>query len=405
MYCYQRDKIRAYWQPAHLVSQQAQDFLLSPAIVPSNPPLRAAGAIYEIIQRWTRPNKRPEFNIRTVKCNDAQYTVVEKSVLEKPFCRLKLFEKVGCDVEQPIVLVVAPLSGHYATLLRDTIQTLLQDHTVYVTDWISSYNVSLSDGSFDLDTYVDYLEDFYAFLGAGIHVLAVCQPCVPVLMAAALMAEKQTSYQPTSMILMGGPVDTRINPTVVNKLIEKLPMNWFEEHTVSEVPSYAPGAGRKVTAGNLILGGFVQMNIKSHLQKHYEHIKNVATNNEKAASAHRKFYDEYLTVMDVPAEYFIQTMDKVFKQHLVAKNEMDYRGLPLDFQSITAPALMTIEGENDDITGVGQTYAAHTVCSNIPEYKRDHFLRLDVGHYGVFSGSRWRNDIYPQIRDFIKKHH
>lgn len=405
MYCYKRDKIRAYWRPIHLVSNQAKDILLSPAIVPSNPPLRMVGALYEIIHRWTRLNKRPEFNIRNVQSNHTQYKVVEKTVLEKPFCRLKIFEKVGCKIEQPTVLVVAPLSGHYATLLKDTIQTLLQDHTVYVTDWISAYNVPLDEGGFDLDTYVDYLEDFYAFLGQGVHVLAVCQPCIPVLMAAALMAEKGSSYQPASMILMGGPVDTRINPTVVNSLIEKLPMKWFEEHTVSEVPDYAPAARRKVTPGNLILGGFIQMNIKSHFQKHYEHIKNVANNNEKAVIAHQKFYDEYLSVMDVPAEYFIQTMDKVFKHHLVAKNEMDYRGLPLDFQSITVPALMTIEGENDDITGIGQTYAAHTVCSNIPEYKREHFLRLDVGHYGVFSGSRWRNDIYPQIRNFIKKHH
>ncbi len=405
MYCYKRDKIRAYWRPVHLVSNRVKDILLSPAVAPFTQPLRAVGAMYEIINRWTRPNKRPEFNIRRVECSEAVYDVVEKTVLEKPFCQLKLFEKVGCTVEQPIVLVVAPLSGHYATLLKDTINTLLRDHTVYVTDWISAYNVPVSEGSFDLDTYVDYLEDFYALLGAGIHVLAVCQPCVPVLMAAALMAEKEAPYQPASMILMGGPVDARINPTVVNSFIEKLPLDWFEDHAVSELPDYAPAAGRKVTPGNLILGGFIQMNINSHFKKHYEHIKNVANNNEKAIKSHRDFYDEYLSVMDVPAEYFIQTMDKVFKQHLIAKNEMDYRGLPLDFQSIAIPALMTIEGENDDITGVGQTYAAHGVCVNIPESKREHFLRLDVGHYGVFSGSRWRKDIYPQIRDFIKKHH
>lgn len=405
MYCYQRDKIRAYWHPAHLVSQRAKDILLSPAIVHSTPPLRAVGAVYEIIHRWTRPNKRPEFNIKNVMSSATQYNIIEKTVLEKPFCHLKVFEKIGCDVSQPKVLVVAPLSGHYATLLRDTIQTLLQDHVVYVTDWISAYNVPLSEGSFDLDTYVDYLEDFYAFLGQGLHVLAVCQPCIPVLMAAALMSQKKASYHPASMILMGGPVDARISPTVVNNLIEQLPIEWFEQYVTSEAPFYAPGAGRKVTAGNLILSGFVQMNIKAHFKKHYEHIKNVANNNEKAAKAHRQFYDEYLSVMDVPAEYFTQTMNKVFKQHLVAKNQMDYRGHLLDFQSVTHPALMTIEGEKDDITGIGQTYAAHTVCPNIPEHKREHFVRMDVGHYGVFSGSHWRNDIYPQLRDFIKKHH
>ena len=405
MYCYQRDKIRAYWRPTHLFSHALKDVLLSPSNVFSNQYVRSIGAVHEIIHRWTRPNKRPEFNINSVDIDETKYAVVEKIVLEKPFCRLKLFEKVGCDIDQPIVLVVAPLSGHYATLLRDTVHTLLQDHRVYITDWVSAYNVPVSDGEFDLDTYVEYLDDFYAFLGHGIHVLAVCQPCIPVLMAAAILEEKNAPYQPASMILKGGPVDTRISPTVVNTMVEQLPIDWFEQHMVSEVPHYAPGARRKVTPGNLILGGFIQMNIKSHIQKHYEHIKNVANNNQKAVRSHREFYDEYLSVMDLPAAYFLQTMDKVFKQHLVAKNEMTYKGKPFSFKSVTRPALMTVEGENDDITGIGQTYAAHDVCSNIPEHKRDHFLRLDVGHYGIFSGSRWRKDIYPQVRSFIKRHH
>lgn len=405
MYCYQRDKTRAYWRPIHTASQAARDTLLSPSFVPSNRWARALGAVYEIIHRWTRPNKRPEFNIDCVVVDETQYSVVEKTVSEKPFCRLKLFEKVGCDLDQPTVLVVAPLSGHYSTLLRDTIHALLQDHNVYVTDWISAYNVPVSAGDFSLDTYVEYLDDFYAFLGGGIHVLAVCQPCVPVLMAAAVLAEKDASYQPASMILMGGPIDTRISPTAVDQIAETLPMAWFEQHMVSEIPHYAPGAKRRVTPGNLLLGGFIQMNLKAHIEKHSEHIKNVANNNEKAVKAHREFYDEYLSVMDLPAEYYLQTIDKIFKQHLIAKDEMDYKGKKFSFKSITKPALMTIEGENDDITGLGQTYAAHKVCANIPEPKRDHFLRLDVGHYGIFSGSRWRNDIYPQIRDFIKKHH
>lgn len=405
MYCYQRDKIRTYWRPIHTASQSAKEVLLSPSLGYLGQPIRAIGAVYEIIHRWTRPNKRPEFNISSVEVHEKKYTVVEKVVLEKPFCRLKVFEKADCDIDQPTVLVVAPLSGHYATLLRDTIHTLLQDHRVYITDWISAYNVPLSDGEFSLDTYVEYLDDFYAFLGGGIHVLAVCQPCVPVLMAAAVLAEKDADYQPSSMILMGGPVDTRISPTAVNKIAESLPMSWFEQYMVSEIPDHAPGAKRKVTPGNLLLGGFIQMNLKSHIEKHYEHIKNVANNNEKAVKAHRDFYDEYLSVMDLPSEYYIQTIDKIFKQHLVAKDEMDYKGKLFSFKSITQPALMTIEGENDDITGLGQTYAAHKVCSSIPEFKRDHFLRLDVGHYGIFSGSRWRKDIYPQVRDFIKRHH
>jgi poly(3-hydroxybutyrate) depolymerase len=257
---------------------------------------------------------------------------------------------------------------------------------------------------FNLDTYVEYLKDFHAFLGPKVHVMAVCQPCIPVLMATALMAEEKVSYQPQSMILMGGPVDTRINPTKINQITLNLPMQWFERYMVSEIPNYALGAGRKVTPGNLILGGFIQMNVWTHIKKHYEHILNVANNDIKAVEAHRTFYDEYLSVMDLPAEYFLQTVDKVFKQHLLARNEMDYKGHKLNFKAIKSTALMTIEGENDDITGLGQTYAAHAVCSDIPESKREHFLRLDVGHYGIFSGSRWRKDIYPQIRNFIKKH-
>jgi poly(3-hydroxybutyrate) depolymerase len=405
MYYYQRDKVRAYWRPIHNVSEVAKDVLLSSSFDYSGKSLRAVGAAYEIIHRWTRPNQHPEFNISSVEIGGGNYAVIEKTVFEKPFCRLKVFEKAGCDIEQPTILVVAPLSGHYATLLRDTVHTLLQDHKVYVTDWVSAYNVPLSEGDFSLDTYVEYLDDFYAFLGGGIHVLAVCQPCVPVLMVSAVLAEKKASYQPSSMILMGGPVDTRINPTLVNKIAENLPMSWFERYMVSEVPHYALGACRKVTPGNLLLGGFMQMNLKSHIEKHVAHIQNVANNKEKAAKAHRDFYDEYLSVMDVPAEYYLQTIDKIFKQQLIAKDEMDYKGAPFSFKSITQPALMTIEGENDDITGLGQTYAAHKVCANIPEFKRDHFLRLDVGHYGIFSGSRWRKDIYPQIREFIKRHH
>lgn len=406
MYCYQRDKIRAYWSPLHHISRFSKNVLeTSGGFGTLSAQQRGLGAVYEIIHRWTRPNKRPDFNIQSIKINEVSYVVKEETVLEKPFCRLKKFTKVGHKADQPTVLIVAPLSGHYATLLRDTVHTMLHDHNVYITDWISAYNVPISDGLFDLNVYVDYLDEFYKHLGTGVHVLAVCQPSVPVLMAAALLAERKALYQPASMILMGGPVDTRVNPTTVNKLTTHVPLKWFEQHMVSPIPYYAPGAGRKVTPGNLILAGFIQMNLKAHIEKHLEHIKNVANKNEKASNAHRIFYDEYLAVMDLPSEYFIQTVDKVFKQQLLAHNQMDYRGEKLDFKMITTTALMTIEGENDDIIGLGQTYAAHTICSNIPESKRDHFLRLGVGHYGIFSGSRWQKDIYPQVKAFIQKHH
>lgn len=406
MYCYQRDKVRASWNPLHQLSGYSKELLLNlNGLGLLSYQLRGLGAFYEIIHRWTRPNKRPEFNIKPIKIGQIAYAVEEETVLSKPFCHLKRFTKVGFTKAQPSVLIVAPLSGHYATLLRDTVQTMLQDHTVYITDWISAYNVPAHEGDFDLDTYVDYLIEFYQHLGTSHHVLAVCQPTVPVLMAAAILESQKAPYQPTSMILMGGPVDTRINPTAVNKLITQLPLSWFKQHMVSPIPSYAPGAGRLVTPGNLILAGFIQMHLNTHIEKHLNHIKNVANENDKAINAHRTFYDEYLAVMDLPAEYFIQTVDKVFKQQLLAHNRMDYRGEMLDFKTITETALMTIEGENDDITGLGQTYAAHSICSSIPEHKRDHFLRLDVGHYGIFSGSRWQKDIYPQIKAFIQKHH
>lgn len=403
MYCYTRDKIRALWQPAYWISSIGRKLLLDPQVPFSwLKPVRSLGAIYDIIHRWTRPNKRPDFNIPSVQIEGVSYPIISKIVYEKPFCRLTLFQKENYDTYQPTILVVAPLSGHYATLLRDTVHTLLEGHRVYLTDWISGYNVSLTDGIFNLDTYVDYLKEFLSFLGGDVHVLAVCQPAVPVLMVTAVLAAENVPYQPKSIILMGGPIDTRVNPTRVNKLAERYPLEWFEKYMISEIPFYATGAGRKVTPGNLILGGFIQMNFWMHMHKHLQYILNVANQDEKAATAHRKFYDEYLTVMDLAGDYFLQTVDKVFKKHLIPQNKMNYHGNMLDFLSIKDTGLMTIEGENDDITGVGQTQAAHRICKNIPDSKRDHLLIREVGHYGVFSGSRWREFIYPRIRSFIQ---
>lgn len=406
MYCYQRDKIRAYWRFLHQISEKSRDLFLSASLpLSGGKSMRTAGALFDILHRWTRPNKRPAFNIPAVNINENIYPVTKITLFEKPFCNLKLFAKQGYNNSaQPSILVVAPLSGHYATLLRDTIHTLLRHHNVYLTDWISAYNVPLSDGEFDLNTYVDYLKEFLELIGPNTHLMAVCQPCVPVLMVTALMAEEKNPCVPKTMILMGGPIDTQINPTRVNKVAEMFPLTWFEKNMVSVIPYYAPGAGRKVTPGNLILGGFIQMNLYSHLKKHADYVLSVANQDTKAVKAHQTFYDEYLSVMDLPAEYFLQTIDKIFQQHLLPKNQIDYRGKRLNFKAIDSTALMTIEGENDDITGIGQTYAAHTICPNISENKREHFLRLDVGHYGIFSGTRWRKDIYPKIRSFVHKH-
>lgn len=404
MFCKYRDNARACWQGLSQFSDQASNTLLhsqSPWF--KTPYAKATGAMFEIIHRWTRPNKKPQFDIASVAVNNKKYSVKEAIVFEKPFCQLKVFQKVGFKQKQPVVLIVAPLSGHYATLVKDTISTMLKDHVVYLTDWKSAYNVPLDQGDFDLDSYVDYLDDFLKFLGPRVNMVAVCQPCIPVLMITAHLAQQKARYQPAAMILMGGPVDTRVNPTIVNQMAEKLPISWFKRHMISTVPAYADGAGRQVAPGNLILGGFIQMNLGAHVKKHVEHIQNVVQNKEKPSALHRKFYDEYLSVMDLPANYFIQTVDKIFKQHLIARRNMDYNGVRLNFNAVKDVALMTIEGENDDITGIGQTYAAHSVCPNIPKEKRHHFLRTNIGHYGLFSGSRWRKDIYPQIRDFIQK--
>ncbi len=405
MYCYQRDKARAVLKPLHIVTKQLNQLFLDEAFpFKSFPTSRAVSAALDIMARWSKPNKKPEYAMPPVEIDSRRYVVEEKTVLEKPFCHLKKFEIENAPRQKPNILVVAPMSGHYATLVRDTIYTLLRDHVVYVTDWISAYNVEKSEGSFCLDSYVDYLVDFHDYLGSDVHVLAVCQPCVPVMMATALLAKQGSNNQPKSMILMGGPIDSRINPTEVNKMTQRFSLEWFEKNMVSEIPAYALGAGRRVTPGNLILAGFISMNLEGHIKKHGQYVFDAFVNKIKNLKAHREFYDEYLSVMDLPAEYFIQTVDKVFQRHLLPKGMMDYRGSVIDFGAIQKTALMTVEGENDDIAGIGQTYAAHEICSKIPETKRKHFLRLDVGHYGIFSGSRWRHDIYPQIRDFIAYH-
>jgi poly(3-hydroxybutyrate) depolymerase len=296
------------------------------------------------------------------------------------------------------------MSGHYATLLRGTVEALLPSADVYITDWKDARMVPLSQGLFDLDSYIDYTMEMIRFLGPDTHVVAVCQPSVPVLAAVALMEEAHDPLSPASMTLMGGPIDTRINPTAVNKLAQERPLKWFADNVVMDVPWPQPGVMRKVYPGFLQLSGFMSMNLDRHMIAHKDFFVHLVKNNGDSAEKHREFYDEYLAVMDLTAEFYLQTVDTVFIKHALPKGEMTHRGHRVDPSKIRRTALLTVEGENDDISGVGQTHAAQTLCSSLPESMRMHYLQPDVGHYGVFNGSRFRREIAPRIIQFARDH-
>jgi len=293
------------------------------------------------------------------------------------------------------------MSGHYATLLRGTVEGFLPDHDVYITEWIDARMVPVSLGTFDLDDYIDYVISMLHFLGGDCHVIAVCQPSVPVLAAVARMEADDDPYVPHSMVLMGGPIDTRINPNEVNKLAERRGLNWFRNHVITKVPFPHPGVGRAVYPGFLQLNGFISMNLDRHMDAHKDLFRNLVKGDGDLVDKHRDFYDEYLAVMDLAAEYYLQTVETVFVKHALPKGEMTHRGTPVDPSKITRVALMTVEGENDDISGLGQTEATHGLCTSIPAHRRVHYVQKGVGHYGVFNGSRFKSEIVPRICDFM----
>jgi poly(3-hydroxybutyrate) depolymerase len=326
------------------------------------------------------------------------------SVWERPFCRLLHFERMLTHVPrrpQPKILIVAPMSGHYPTLLRGTVEAFLPNHEVYITEWVDARMVPLADGAFDLDDYIDYLVSMLHKLQGDTHVIAVCQPSVPVLAAVARMEADDDPYGPTSMVLMGGPIDTRSNPTAVNKLAEQRGTDWFRRNVITKVPFPNPGFMRDVYPGFLQLNGFMSMNLDRHIEAHKDLFMHLVQGDGDSVQKHREFYDEYLAVMDLAAEFYLQTVDTVFVRHALPKGEMKHRGAPVDPARIRRAALMTVEGEHDDISGVGQTEAAHRLCVNIPADRRAHYLQPAVGHYGVFNGSRFRAEIAPRIADFI----
>ncbi|PKU21660.1 polyhydroxyalkanoate depolymerase [Telmatospirillum siberiense] len=358
-------------------------------------------AAWELISRAGLSHQQPAYGIDTVRIGERDVAVVEESAAVTPFCTLRHFRKAEEGVPQPRLLVVAPLSGHFATLLRGTIRTMLPDHDVYVTDWSNARDVSVDHGSFGFDDYVEHVIHFLEVLGPGAHVLAVCQPCVQVLAAVAVMAADHHPAQPASMTLMAGPIDVRVNPTKVNELATSKPIEWFERKLIATVPWPHRGAGRRVYPGFIQLLAFISMNVGRHLKAHrdlYDHLVKGETDRAEAIKA---FYDEYFAVLDLSADFYLETVRIVFQEARLAKGELTYRGRAVDPGLIRRTALLTVEGEKDDICAVGQTAAAHDLCTGLKPYMRRHHLQAGVGHYGVFNGKRWEGQIYPIVRNLI----
>lgn len=365
---------------------------------------RSVAAMAELFERTTRRYGKPSFDLPTTVVDWKTVPVTERIVWSRPFCNLIHFERAvpsGRKKTDPKLLIVAPMSGHYATLLRGTVEAMMPHAEVYITDWTDARMVPVAEGRFDLDDYIDYVIDMLHALGPDTHVMGVCQPSVPVLAAVAVMEARGDRYAPSTMTLMGGPIDTRRNPTAVNLLAEEKGIDWFRDNVIMQVPWPDPGFGRSVYPGFLQLSGFMSMNLDRHIIAHKDFFMHLVKNDGDNAEKHRDFYDEYLAVMDLTAEFYLQTVETVFVRHDLPKGRMRHRGELVDPGAIRNVALFTVEGENDDISGVGQTQAAHDLCVNIPADMRAHYLQPAVGHYGVFNGSRFRSEIVPRIVDFI----
>lgn len=364
---------------------------------------RSIAATAELFERTTRRFAKPTFGLDHTIINGRQVAVRDEVIDVKPFCHLRHFER-DASRKDPKVLVVAPISGHHATLLRGTVEALLPHHDVYITDWVDARLIPLAAGRFDLNTYIDYVIEYLDYLGPDTHVIAVCQPAVPVLAAVALMNEDKHPARPASMTLMGGPIDTRAAPTVVTELAERRPLSWFERSVIATVPLQYPGAMRRVYPGFIQLTGFMQMNLDRHFGAHVRLFKHLVQGDDDSAEAHRTFYDEYLAVMDLPAEFYLQTVEEVFQKQSLARGELIHHGRPVTPASITDTALLTVEGEKDDISAPGQTIAAHRLCAGLNPDKHFNHLQKGVGHYGIFNGRRWREKIMPRVRAFIRAH-
>jgi len=365
---------------------------------------RSLVAGIDVADHAIRQRGKPDWAIMPVERGSKAYEVREEVVSSRPFLDLTRFRRIGLTANDPKILLVAPMSGHYATLLRGTVQALARDHDVYVTDWRDARLVPLSEGEFGVDEYIGELMLAIRRLGPDVNVMAVCQPAPLVLAAVSLLAAQDDSAQPRTMILMGGPVDTEAAPTQPTRLAMSRPLEWFERSVVTEVPGYYPGAGRQVYPGFLQLGGFISMNASRHFDAHLSMFHHLVRGDGESAEAQRAFYDEYLSVMDIPAGFYLDTIDRIFQRHLLPLGEMTWRGVRVDPGAIRKTALLTVEGELDDISAPGQTIAAHGLCRNLPRDMQEDYLQRGVGHYGIFNGRRWREEICPRISAFVRRH-
>ena len=395
--------------PARALTDATVQLLKSPFHPFANTTLaRNLSASAELFERMTRRYGKPVFGLHTTLIGGEEVPISEEYVWTRPFCKLLRFKREfsGVAPQQSKLLIIAPMSGHYATLLRGTVEAFLPSHDVYVTDWTDARAVPMSDGHFDLDDYIDYLIEIMTHLsklndGAPLHTLGVCQASVPLICAIASMEAKDDPHTPESMVLMGGPIDPRVNPTMVNRLAQERGIGWFKQHCIHTVPFPNSGMGRKVYPGFLQLSGFMAMNIERHVSAHFEMFNHLVEGDGDSAEKHRDFYDEYLAVMDLTAEFYLQTVEEVFVKHAIPLGLYRHRGVMIDLHAIRRTAIFTVEGEKDDISGVGQTYAAQELCAKIPAARRLHYVQEGVGHYGVFNGSRFRQEIAPRIRDFF----
>ncbi len=397
--------------PFRAMAQMARDFWGSKLNPASDTAIgRVMYASAELFSNVTRRYGKPEWHLDSIDVNGHPVRVSVIEDWSSPWCKLLRFQRDPSDLRragvkkpQPAVLVVAPLSGHYATLLRGTVQQFLIDHDVYITDWANARSVPVLEGRFDFHSYIDHVRQMLGVIGTRVHVVAVCQPGPPVLAAACLMSEDKDPTRPASMTFMGSPIDARYNPTVTNNLAQEKPFGWFRSNMVHTVPPPYPGVGRRVYPGFVQLYSFMSMNEARHTDAHWDYFNSLVENDGDGIEKHLEFYDEYLSVLDLTEEFYLQTIDLVFQKFALPKGELIHDGRKVDCKAITDIALMTVEGEKDDISGVGQTQAAHGLCPNIPDDMKELYVQLGAGHYGVFNGRRFRDEIYPRIRDFINK--
>ncbi|WCT77226.1 polyhydroxyalkanoate depolymerase [Novosphingobium humi] len=358
----------------------------------------------DVFSHAAMPRGKPSFDIETVTVDGVSHSVTEAIVQHRPFGNLLRFSHDGLPADAPKLLIVAPMSGHYATLLRGTVARMMERAVVYITDWADAKMVPLEAGRFDLDDYIDYLIGYLEFIGPNAHMLAVCQPSVPAYAATAIMGANKHPCRPLTLTMMGGPVDTREAPTSVNDVAVTRPLSWFEHHVIAQVPLHYPGAGRKVYPGFLQLAGFISMNLHSHMMSHWQMFKHLVEGDGDSADATKGFYEEYRSVCDMTSDFYLQTIEHVFQKHSLPKGEFVHRGKPIDLGAITDTALLAVEGERDDISGIGQTRAALTLAHNLPEANKRYLLAESVGHYGIFNGSKWRGKIAPVVEEWMARH-